>query len=152
VPVYFAQRIEGGPVLIAFSSNPTRTIAAQNRGVDRSDRLRLLAVVPGDQESLEELHRAFAYAHVGDGWFAPKPALRRFLRDLRDAGAPELYGQVPLPHRTPRLTDEERQRRSERARRLAAEGRFGGARWGRLGGLASGDRRATNAFLESLRV
>lgn len=60
-------------------------------------------------------------------------------------GKPDRNGRVVV------FTDEERQRRSDLAKRLHAEGRFGGAVIGANGGKAISRHRITDAVLEHFR-
>lgn len=62
-----------------------------------------------------------------------------------DAGEPDRRGRLV------RFSEEERRRRSELARRLHAEGRFGGAVIGARGGRAVSRHRITDAVLEHFR-
>lgn len=73
---------------------------------------------------------------------------RRYREEAKASGA--LEGE---PDRSGRmlLTPEERARRSQLARQLHAEGRFGGAVIGRAGGRAVRRHRLTDAVLEHFR-
>jgi hypothetical protein len=141
--IYFAEPSSGGSVVIDFSAAPNRAVCALNRGRPDAERLRILVEMLGDRALEAELRHRFAYARRADGSYRLTPALRRLVSEVvaQAEQDPEAFGGARLPRRVPVLSDEERARRSERARRLVREGRFGGAVYGARGGRKSKRRR-----------
>jgi hypothetical protein len=76
-------------------------------------------------------------------------AARQARREARANG--ELEGQPDRNGRVVAFSEEERKRRSELAKRLHEEGRFGGAVIGRAGGQAAKRHLITDAVLEYFR-
>lgn len=74
---------------------------------------------------------------------------RATARAEREAG--ERNGQPDRNGRVVHFSEEERKRRSERAKKLHAEGRFGGAVVGRVGGQAARRHRIFDTVLEHFR-
>jgi hypothetical protein len=74
---------------------------------------------------------------------------RRARREAREQG--EAEGKPDRNGRKVHFSDEERQRRSELAKRLHSEGRLGGAVIGARGGRAVNRHRITDAVLEHFR-
>jgi hypothetical protein len=72
-------------------------------------------------------------------------------KNAAERAAGEREGKPDRNGRIVHFSDEERQRRSELAKRLRAEGKFGGAAVGRLGGQSISRHRITDSVLENFR-
>lgn len=82
--VYFIQSGDGGPIKIGWSEEPEKRIASLQTA--HPEKLRLLAVTPGDASTEAGLHAEFSAARKTGEWFEPVPELLAHIRACRGGG------------------------------------------------------------------
>jgi hypothetical protein len=78
--VYFARRIEGGPVKIGFSRTPSSRAA--NLGWEHETHIRILRAVPGTMRDEKTAHALFDALRERGEWFTAAPELLAFVDGL----------------------------------------------------------------------
>lgn len=67
--VYFMQGVNGGSIRIGYSINPVVTLKSLEKGYP--DKLKILLVIPGDEDKAKELQEKFEHLKLKGGWYKP---------------------------------------------------------------------------------
>jgi hypothetical protein len=164
VMVYFIQSVNGGPIKVGTSTDPTARLA-QLQGSSAGE-LMILGVIPGGQKTERRIHRLLAPTKVEGEWFSPSQALSVLIYcacegiDLSPLIALQdqelrvtLKRSKKVSKRQPmKLSKAERKRRSDVAKARHREGKLGGQRFGSLGGRPTNESRIKSVLQATKEV